>query len=238
MRRSYADVAADAWDANLMRSVLFFRASDAIARTAGLAPFASKWGLTPFILARHDQTHALPVDGVLRGLARLGLRHLRRAAVQLRRAQRHPDVVRSRRSAAPEARAGGALLERHSQLHPPARLGRGRRDLRAAQRPLRAQARADDHDAPVRAGYRKLRLRHRDVAAHHLPHHREPGDWRRMGGRIGHGRRGGSRGETRRGRCVAVHERAFRPVPRGLREHARWPETGSSTTRPLPGATY
>ena len=31
--------------------------------------------------------------------------------------------------------------------------------------------------------------------------------------------------------------RAVRPVPRGLREHAGGRETGSSTTRPRPGAT-
>ncbi len=48
--------------------------------------------------ARHER---LPVDGAVRGLARLGLRLLRRAAVQLRGAQLRADAAGPARSARP-----------------------------------------------------------------------------------------------------------------------------------------
>src|SRR4051812_23271917 len=100
--------------------------------------------MSPFTLARHvSKTHALPVDRLRRRLAGMGLRHLRRAALQLRRAERPPDVVRAayRRRG---GQSGAAILERHPELAAAARLGRRWRAVRADLRPLRPQARAAD----------------------------------------------------------------------------------------------
>ena len=193
--------------------------------------------MSPFTLARHDQTDALSVDRLLRGLARLGLRHLRRTAVQFRGAQRHPHLVRPADRRRPKRSA--ALPYWTGILNSLLLLGwaAGGVILRAHLRPLRPQARAHDHDGALRARHRLLRLRHRDVAARHLPHRREPRHRRRMGGRLRHGRGSGARGKARRSRRVAVHLGAVRPVPRDVRERARWRATGSPTTRPCPGAT-
>ena len=89
----------------------------------------------------------LPVDRLLRRLARLGLRRLRRAAVQLRRAGVRAAAARrrgrrSRRAAARDRR------HRHRHLGAPGRLGDGRHPLRPGHRPPRSRAHppADDHD--------------------------------------------------------------------------------------------
>ena len=100
--------------------------------------------------ARHER---LPVDGAVRRLAGLGLRRLRRPAVQLRRAQLRADAAGpADRLAGGEG--GDAALGRHPDLAPAARLGGGRHPVRPGRGPHRAHAHADADDAALRARHR------------------------------------------------------------------------------------
>ena len=100
-------------------------------------------------MRRHAPLHPLPVDRPRRRLARVGLRRLRRAALQLRGAQRGAHAARP-----PAGLAGGPvghpLLDWAAHVPVPDWLGGGGRDLRADQRPLRPPPDPDDHDGPVR----------------------------------------------------------------------------------------
>jgi hypothetical protein len=167
-----------------------------------------------------DGDDSLSMDGAVRGLAGLGLRRLRRTAVQLCGAQR-----RAHAAGAGDRLARGAhrhaLLDRRPDLGAAARLGRGWGAVRLRLRPHRTHPHPAADHAAVCAGYRGLRLRAEHLGAAGMPYRGGARHRRRMGRRRLDGGRSGTRKPPRRSRRPALHRRADGPVPGDLRELRR-----------------
>ncbi len=159
----------------------------------------------------------LPVDGPVRRLAGVGLRLLRRPAVQLRRAELRA-VAAGPGDRLAGRQGGDAALGRHLDVDPAGRVGGRRHPVRPDRRPHRPRAHADADDAALRAGDRLLRGRAEHLGADRLPRGRQPGHRRRVGGRRGDGRRGRPRAPARRSRRAAVHVGAGGAVPGDVRQ--------------------
>ncbi len=159
------------------------------------------------------------MDGGLRRVARLGLRRLRRPAVQLRRSQLRADAARAADRLARRAQRH-PVLDRSPHVAPPDRLGHRRHHLRQGRRPPGPDAHAAPHDADLLGRHRPVRHRPQHLDAGGVPLRRQPRHRRRVGGRRLDGRRGRAREAADRGRRAPLHLGAVRAGaghPRQLR---------------------
>ncbi len=169
--------------------------------------------LEPHLLGFDD----VPVDGGLRRLARMGIRRLRRSALQLRRAQLHPGTARPAHRVAAGAERD-IRVDGHPDVAAPHRLGAGRHAVRRRRRSHRPDADAHADDAPLLDRHGALRHRTERVAARPVPARRQPRHRRRVGGRRLDGRGGRARKAPHRSRGAALHLGALRARARHVSE--------------------
>jgi hypothetical protein len=117
------------------------------------------------------------VDRAARSVARLGLRHLRRAAVQLRRTQLRTDAAaHSTRNTRGARRV--ALLDGSPHGADARRMGRGRHRVRPRHGSARTNAHPAPHDGALLARHGRVRIRPESLVPGAVPDRREPRDRR------------------------------------------------------------